>query len=108
MKHTFFDNIRWGELTGWLTGLSGVLAALVQTPLPDQYKSWIMVAISVIAFLMAFLRNPKSLDWIDEAQEIPVAYRKAVSPKVTSRAAELRRQLEELEDAIDTPSRGTE
>lgn len=77
MKHPIFNNIRWGELTGWLTGLSGVLAALVQTPIPEQYKSWIMVAIAVIAFLMAFLRNPKSLDWVDEAQAVGAAYKKA-------------------------------
>ena len=101
MKHPIFNNIRWGELTGWLTGLSGVLAALVQTPIPEQYKSWIMVAIAVIAFLMAFLRNPKSLDWVDEAQEIQAAYKKASTPKASSRAAELRRQLEEIEDGAE-------
>lgn len=76
-KYHIFDNIRWGELTGWLTGLSGVLAALVQTPIPEQYKAWIMVGIAVIAFLLAFLRNPKSLDWIDEAKEVGAAYKKA-------------------------------
>lgn len=92
-----FDNIRWGELTGWLTGLSGVLAALVQTPIPEQYKAWLMVAIAVIAFLLAFLRNPKSLDWVDEAQAVGAAYKQASAPKASSRAAELRRQLEEIE-----------
>lgn len=71
------NNIRWGELTGWLTGLSGILAALVQTPISEQYKAWIMVGISVIAFVLAFLRNPKSLDWVDEAQEVGVAVRRA-------------------------------
>jgi hypothetical protein len=77
----FFDNIRWGELSGWLMGLSGILTALVQTPLPEQYKSWIMVAISVVAFLLAFLRNPKSLDWVDEAQAVGVAYKQAEYPE---------------------------
>lgn len=77
MKHPFFNNVRWGELSGWLAGLSGVLAALVQTPIPEQYKSWIMVAIAVIAFLGAFLRNPKSLDWVGEAQAVGAAYKKA-------------------------------
>ena len=72
-----FNNIRWGELTGWLTGLSGILAALVQTPIPEQYKAWIMVAIAVIAFVLAFLRNPKSLDWVDEAQAVGESVRVA-------------------------------
>lgn len=74
LSPTVFDNIRWGELLGWLTGLSGILAALVQSPVPDHYKAWIQLAIAVIAFFLAFLRNPKSLDWVDEAQEVGAAY----------------------------------
>lgn len=88
MKRHFFDNIRWGELSGWLTGLSGVLAALVQTPIQEQYKAWIMVAIAVIAFVLAFLRNPKSLDWVDEAQAVGAAYKQA-SEYRTDRSDEL-------------------
>ena len=98
----FFDNIRWGELAGWLSGLSGILAALVQTPLPEQYKSWIMVGIAVIAFFLAFLRNPKSLDWVDEAQEVGAAYTaatKAPAKPQAPTAAEARKEalLRELE-----------
>lgn len=102
MNKPFFDNIRWGELAGWLSGLSGILAALVQMPIPESYKAWIMVAIAVIAFVLAFLRNPKSLDWVDEAQEVAESVKVAqkpapapIDPKA-ARMAELEAELAEL------------
>lgn len=57
------NDLRWGELTGWLTGLSGVLVSLQSAPLPDHIKPWLAVGISGIAFVGAFLRNPKTLPW---------------------------------------------
>ena len=104
MNKPFFDNIRWGEITTGLMGLSGFLTALVQSPIPENIKPWVMVAISAVAFLLAFLRNPKSLDWVDEAQEVAVAVKAAqkptqapVDPKA-ARMAALQAELAQLEE----------
>jgi len=77
MKSPIFNNVRWGELLGWLTGLSGILSALVMSPIPEHWKAWLQVAIAVVGFFLAFLRNPKSLDWVDEAQAAAVAIKHA-------------------------------
>jgi apolipoprotein N-acyltransferase len=107
MNKPFFDNIRWGEITTGLMGLSGFLTALVQSPIPEKYKPWVMVAVSVVAFLLAFLRNPKSLEWVDEAQEVaaavqavqkPVPAPAPLDPKA-ARMAALQAELSRLEDA---------
>jgi len=83
-----FNHIRWGEFAGFLTGLSGVLVALQSAPLPEQAKGWVSFAVALIAFVLAFFRNPKSLDWVDEAQAAAVAYKQASEIR-TDRSDEL-------------------
>jgi hypothetical protein len=106
MRPTFFDNIRWGEITTGLMGLSGFLTALVQSPISERYKPWVIVAVSVVGFILAFLRNPKSLDWVDEAQDVAAAVQvvqnpapvQAVDPK-TARLAALQAEIDQLQGA---------
>lgn len=98
----FFDNIRWGELTGWLVAISGILSTLILAPVPPAWKPWIQLAIAAIGFVIAYLRNPKSLDWVDEAQEVGAAYTaatKAPAKPQAPTAAEARKEalLRELE-----------
>lgn len=78
MKKPIFDNIKWGEFAGWLVAISSILSTLILAPVPPSWKPWIQLAITVIGFIIAYLRNPKSLDWVDEAQAVAVAYKQAV------------------------------
>lgn len=77
MKKPIFDNIKWGEFGGWLVAISSILSTLILAPVPPTWKPWIHLAITVIGFVIAYLRNPKSLDWVDEAQAVAVAYKQA-------------------------------
>lgn len=63
MRKSVFDNIRWGELTGWATALMGILKALNDAPLPESVKHYVVIGISVLGFIMGFFRNPKTLEW---------------------------------------------
>jgi hypothetical protein len=77
VKSPIFNNIRWGEFSGWLVAISSILSALALAPIPSSWKPWIELGISVLAFVLAYLRNPKSLDWVDEAQAVGAAYKQA-------------------------------
>lgn len=68
MKRPVLNDLRWGELTGWLTGISGILVSLQSAPLPENVKPWLTVGVSAIAFVGAFLRNPKTLPWQEGIQ----------------------------------------
>lgn len=71
------DHVRWGELSVWLGVLGAVLSALQSAPLPEHVRGWLGAAVAVVAFVVAYLRNPKSLDWLDEAQAAAEAIKEA-------------------------------
>jgi hypothetical protein len=77
MKSSWFDNFRWGEIVSGLLGLSGFLSALVMAPIPADWKAWAQVGVAIIAFIVAFIRNPKSIPWA-EGKEAERSIRKAV------------------------------
>lgn len=65
MKQPFFDNIRWGEFTGWLTAVASIMAVIETSPAPASVKAYAHVGGGILTFILSYLRNPKALPWSD-------------------------------------------
>lgn len=65
LKPPIFDNIRWGEFIAWLAAVSAILELVERLPISANYKHLLSVGIAVLSYILSYLRNPKTLAWIN-------------------------------------------